>query len=280
MKRSTTPPPALAEHAVVEKRHRLAVLQAQGYTEAWLAERSSHVATRWLEQGGFSPVIGNADKLAQAIADAEANGRRDREGYARGLRQILDRIDRAIAAEVGEERLPPLQLGELHFCKGLVGAINDVYSFHDVTETPCLDSPQWPGDERAQLRMELIFEEFGEVMSSLGCRLDGDGAWNKEVRFDGEPRTQLALIADGLVDLIYVCVGTALEFGIPLDRAWNEVQRANMAKVGPDGKVLRREDGKILKPEGWQPPDIEKAVFGARSHTCEELEAMKSEGKP
>ena len=44
---------------------------------------------------------------------------------------------------------------------------------------------------------------------------------------------------------------------------WNEVQRANMAKVGLGG-VKKREDGKVLKPDGWTPPDVEKAVFGPR----------------
>ena len=42
---------------------------------------------------------------------------------------------------------------------------------------------------------------------------------------------------------------------------FREVHRSNMAKVGPGGKVLRREDGKILKPEGWTPPDL-KGVLG------------------
>ena len=39
------------------------------------------------------------------------------------------------------------------------------------------------------------------------------------------------------------------------DDAFNEVHRSNMAKL-VDGKVLRREDGKVLKPEGWQPPQL------------------------
>jgi predicted HAD superfamily Cof-like phosphohydrolase len=43
--------------------------------------------------------------------------------------------------------------------------------------------------------------------------------------------------------------------------AWDEVVRTNMAKVDPvTGKVRRREDGKILKPEGWHPPDMSKFI--------------------
>jgi len=38
-----------------------------------------------------------------------------------------------------------------------------------------------------------------------------------------------------------------------------EVHRSNMAKL-VDGKVIRREDGKVLKPEGWTPPDVKGAM--------------------
>ncbi|MBF6358173.1 hypothetical protein IU449_27120 [Nocardia higoensis] len=47
---------------------------------------------------------------------------------------------------------------------------------------------------------------------------------------------------------------------IPLDRVWGEVQRSNLAKL-VDGKALRREDGKIVKPEGWQPPNIGAILY-------------------
>jgi predicted HAD superfamily Cof-like phosphohydrolase len=41
------------------------------------------------------------------------------------------------------------------------------------------------------------------------------------------------------------------------EAAWNEVMRTNFAKIDPEtGKVRKREDGKVLKPEGWTPPDL------------------------
>jgi predicted HAD superfamily Cof-like phosphohydrolase len=49
--------------------------------------------------------------------------------------------------------------------------------------------------------------------------------------------------------------------GYDVQKAWDEVLRSNMAKVDRvTGKVNRREDGKILKPEGWTPPDLTKFV--------------------
>jgi predicted HAD superfamily Cof-like phosphohydrolase len=47
--------------------------------------------------------------------------------------------------------------------------------------------------------------------------------------------------------------------GYDVAGAWDEVLKSNMAKVDPvTRKVKRREDGKILKPEGWKPPDLSK----------------------
>lgn len=59
--------------------------------------------------------------------------------------------------------------------------------------------------------------------------------------------------ADALVDAIYYICDTAVRHGINLDRLFEIVHTANMGKV-VDGRVLRREDGKILKPPGWSDP--------------------------
>ncbi len=59
--------------------------------------------------------------------------------------------------------------------------------------------------------------------------------------------------ADALVDAIYYICDTAVRHGMNLDKLFKIVHRANMQKV-VDGKVLRREDGKIMKPAGWEDP--------------------------
>jgi predicted HAD superfamily Cof-like phosphohydrolase len=67
-----------------------------------------------------------------------------------------------------------------------------------------------------------------------------------------------------MADSIYVIVGAAIEYGIPLAAIWQAVQDSNMLKVDPTtGKVIRREDAKILKPPNWQPPDIERILANA-----------------
>ena len=70
-----------------------------------------------------------------------------------------------------------------------------------------------------------------------------------------ENEDDIVEIADALADIIYIACGTAVSYGIPLDKVFEEVHRSNMAKL-VDGKVLRRADGKVQKPEGWTPPDI------------------------
>ena len=59
--------------------------------------------------------------------------------------------------------------------------------------------------------------------------------------------------ADALVDAIYYICDCAVRHGMNLDKLFDIVHRANMQKV-VDGKVIRREDGKIMKPASWQDP--------------------------
>jgi len=83
------------------------------------------------------------------------------------------------------------------------------------------------------LRAELIREEAEETVEAID---KGD----------------LPAAVDGLCDLIYVCLGAAVAWGVDLAPIFKAVHEANMAKVGGP----KRADGKHLKPEGWKPPDI------------------------
>lgn len=124
----------------------------------------------------------------------------------------------------------------------LSAAIQDVIDFHIACDQPVEDIPAFPNKSRVKLRHELISEEWKEYQKA-------------------EEEEDIVEIADAIGDLIYVLIGAALEYGIPLAKVWEEIQRSNMAKVDPvTGKVLKREDGKILKPEGWTPPNIAAAL--------------------
>lgn len=120
-------------------------------------------------------------------------------------------------------------------------------AFHEAFDLPRPDSPGLPDDDQRALRRKLLAEEFKEYM-------------------DAEDQNDLAEIAKELSDVIYIAYGTAVAYGIPMDAVFDEVHRSNMAKLGPDGKVIRRDDGKVLKPQGWTKPDIGAIVDTRRAH--------------
>ena len=86
------------------------------------------------------------------------------------------------------------------------------------------------------LRLRLLEEEFNEFMEALD--------WGDDV-----------FIAKEAADLVYVVVGTCIARGIPFNEVFAALQSSNMSKIGPDGKVTKREDGKILKGEHFQPAE-------------------------
>ena len=112
----------------------------------------------------------------------------------------------------------------------------DVRDFHIAFSQPVGDKPHLPVDKERTLRKTLLHEEMNEY-------------------FAAERIDDIVEIADALADIIYIACGTAVSYGIPLDKVFEEVHRSNMAKL-VDGKPLKREDGKVIKPEGWKPPDI------------------------
>ena len=72
--------------------------------------------------------------------------------------------------------------------------------------------------------------------------------------------------ADALVDAIYYICDYAVRNGVNLDPPFEIVHKANMQKV-VDGKVIRRDDGKILKPESWEDPAPKLNAEMARQST-------------
>ena len=68
-------------------------------------------------------------------------------------------------------------------------------------------------------------------------------------------------ILDALEDILVVTIGAIHSAGFDGEGGWKEVMKTNFAKIDKDtGKVRKREDGKVLKPTGWVPPDLKPFV--------------------
>jgi predicted HAD superfamily Cof-like phosphohydrolase len=119
---------------------------------------------------------------------------------------------------------------------------NDVAIFMEACGQGVLRSPSYLNANlpQADLYMELIREEFEELKEAHG-------------------NSDIVEVADACGDLIWVILGLANSLGIPMHRVWHEVSASNMSKT-VEGKVIKREDGKILKPDTYFPPNIHRAL--------------------
>jgi hypothetical protein len=106
--------------------------------------------------------------------------------------------------------------------------------------TPNVPDPKV--SDLAELYKKLIKEEVEEF-------------WEAEAASDDAEQL------DACFDMMWVIIGYMKARGWDCERAWDEGAKSNLSKIDPvTGKVIRREDGKILKPEGWEPPNFAKFV--------------------
>ena len=101
--------------------------------------------------------------------------------------------------------------------------------------------PQFPDEKTMRLRYELIKEELNELEEAMKTK-------------------NLKEIADALTDILYVTYGAGFAYGIDLDKCFKEVQRANMSKLGEDGKPIYNEKGKVMKGPNYLEPNLKQFV--------------------
>jgi len=110
---------------------------------------------------------------------------------------------------------------------------NDVVKFIEACD-------QEKNEDNAVLYHRLINEEYNEFIKARNEKDDIE-------------------TLDACMDMIWVILGFCVMRGYDVNGAWNEVARSNLAKINPEtGKVNKREDGKVLKPEGWTPPELKQ----------------------
>jgi len=116
---------------------------------------------------------------------------------------------------------------------------NDVEIFMKTGSQPVQKELSMDNDE-AKLYMKLISEEYNETLD----------AFNK---------SDLVELADGLADMVWVIMGMCNSCGIQFDNIWKEVRASNMSKF-VDGKAIKNEYGKIMKPKTYFKPNIKNAL--------------------
>ena len=117
----------------------------------------------------------------------------------------------------------------------------DVKTFMKTFGQMVRTKPQFPDEETMQLRYDLIKEELNELEQAMKTK-------------------DLKEVADALTDILYVTYGAGYAYGINLDKCFKEVQRANMSKLGSDGKPIYNEKGKVMKGPNYLEPNLKQFV--------------------
>ena len=117
----------------------------------------------------------------------------------------------------------------------------DVKIFMETFGQMVRTKPKFPDEKTMQLRYELIKEELNELEEAMKTK-------------------NLKEIADALTDILYVTYGAGYAYGINLDKCFKEVQRANMSKLGNDGKPIYNEKGKVMKGPRYFEPNLKQFI--------------------
>ena len=117
----------------------------------------------------------------------------------------------------------------------------DVKTFMETFGQMVRTKPHFPDEKTMQLRYDLIKEELNELEHAMKIK-------------------NLKEVADALTDILYVTYGAGYAYGIDLDKCFKEVQRANMSKLGTDGKPIFNDKGKIMKGPNYSEPNLKQFV--------------------
>ena len=145
--------------------------------------------------------------------------------------------------------------------------------FHLAFAHPVRTVPTTPKPLERLLRFRLIFEELMEFGRAIGI----DGLANKteeeferilkgtmaEFSINEDCPVDLAGAADALGDIDYVTSGSNLVFGFPAEAVLAEIHRANMSKLGDDGRPIQDAYGKVVKGPNYKPPNVAQVLLDA-----------------
>jgi predicted HAD superfamily Cof-like phosphohydrolase len=122
--------------------------------------------------------------------------------------------------------------------------LQQLWDFQSAYKSTRNTKPTLITTDEAQLRYRLGKEELDEYLEACN-------------------NNDLIEVADALADQLYILLGTMVAHGMKdvIEDIFDDVHRSNMSKLGPDGKPIYREDGKILKGPNFSPPNISKYLL-------------------
>lgn len=143
----------------------------------------------------------------------------------------------------------------------------EVREFTSGAGKPTPNTPSAMSKEEVHFLSKMMLDEIMEFMATVSDTDESKTTLKKFIddsrdlpleKYDeGDEASLIADQADALIDSYYYSLDTAAKKGINLSSLFKIVHGANMAKKCPvQGKFLKREDGKIIKPEGWKGPDV------------------------
>jgi predicted HAD superfamily Cof-like phosphohydrolase len=143
----------------------------------------------------------------------------------------------------------------------------DVSKFMRACDQEVKESPGIPDDSVMSLRCKLILEEAFEFVEAAGYEVKLSTADQERIHIDrqwlilnknGPPN--IPEMAKELADINVVTYGAGNAIGIDLSSVFKEVQKSNMTKIGPDGKVIKNHAGKVQKSANYKPANIERVL--------------------
>jgi predicted HAD superfamily Cof-like phosphohydrolase len=116
---------------------------------------------------------------------------------------------------------------------------NSVKKFMETFGQEVKNKAKFPEKKIVKLRLDLIEEELTELKEAIK---------NNDIKE----------VADALTDILYVTYGAGHAFGLNLDKCFEEVQNSNMSKLGPEGKPIYNNAGKVMKGPNYFKPNLKK----------------------
>ncbi len=108
--------------------------------------------------------------------------------------------------------------------------------------------------EKFMRACDQAVDDFNEKQYKMYCDLIQEEHDELKAAITAEDQVEQL---DALIDILVVTIGAIHSAGFDAEGAWKEVMRTNFAKIDKEtGKVRKREDGKVLKPVGWTPPEL------------------------